>query len=412
MTNKRKALEGLRVVDLSTYVAAPTCGKLLADQGAEVIKVETPKGDPRRIIDSENGHNSVHFDIHNSGKKSIVLDLKTEAGLEVMHKLLENADVFVTNVRFAGLRRLGLDHQTLRQRYPRLVYGIVTAYGEKGPKAPLPGFDSSAFWAASGALRDNLPKEADYPAYPPSSTGDTVTGLSLYSGILTALINRSFTGEGDYIEVSLYNAGIWMYAIPIVDVQVTKKNWPLSIYEQRFQWGFYKCKDGEWFQLCLMDYMKERERLFTCVGLPELIGDPRVETMKSNGEHNEELRKMFEEAFLKYTADEWVEKFHEADLVGARMAHHIDITTDEQAWANDYLQKFEYPNGGSVVYVKPPMIMESQGGAPVYRFGPNKGEHTEEILKGLGYSDEQIAAMESAGSVFRGEPHAQLPEKK
>ena len=187
----QKPLEGLRVVELTTYVAAPTCGKLLRDQGAEVIKVEAPRGDAWRYNFALSDHPNPRFHICNAGKKSIVLDLKTEEGLASLHKLIARADVFITNTRSQSLIRLGLDHDTLCERYPRLIYAFLSGYGEAGPDADLPGFDTVAYWAKSGFMADmSISTGHNYPVDSPVGVGDSVTGMTLYAGVMTALLQR------------------------------------------------------------------------------------------------------------------------------------------------------------------------------------------------------------------------------
>ena len=197
-------LSGIKVLDLSTYVAAPVCCRLLADMGAKVIKVERPDGDtwrttgkayvPDRFSDGENPV----FDIYNSGKQHIALDLKTPQGKEVFWRLLEQADVFVTNTRPAALRRLGISYEDLKKQFPKLIYGIVLGYGEEGPEKDKPAFDTTGFWSKSGFLRDMATMGEHYaPVNPPFGVGDTITGYLLMGEICAALYRRSQTGLGD-----------------------------------------------------------------------------------------------------------------------------------------------------------------------------------------------------------------------
>ena len=181
-----RPLEGIKVVELATFVAAPSCARLLADLGANVIKVEHPNGDtwrltgksyiPKRFCDEENPV----FDIYNSGKRHIALNLKSTEGMQAFHKLLAEADVFITNTRLPALSRLGIAYEDLKDRYPALIYAAVLGYGEKGPDSAKPAFDTTAFWSRSGFLRDlAVDGESYMPVSPPFGVGDTVTGMFL-----------------------------------------------------------------------------------------------------------------------------------------------------------------------------------------------------------------------------------------
>jgi len=269
-------LEGIKVLELATHVAAPTAAKLLGDMGAEVIKIEGFGGDPRRqytmpspYFDYSKGENG-RWENVNSGKKSICIDLKNPDGMALMHKLLSEVDVFITNVRLKALEKLGLDHDTVCKKYPSLIYGIVTSYGEKGPEAQNPGFDSSAFWARSGALADHVNKEAGRPAIPVTSSGDSVTGLALYSSLLTAIINKMKTGKGDYCETSLFGSAIWMYAVAIMDAVETQWEYPRPATIGSPLWQIHKCKDERWILLTSKNSRLEMAPALDTLGLPEL----------------------------------------------------------------------------------------------------------------------------------------------
>ena len=198
----KKPLEGIKVLELSTFVAAPVCARLLGELGAQVIKVERPEGDqwrttgvsflPSRFSDAENPV----FDIYNSGKKHIALNLKAPEGMEAFHKLLSQSDVFITNTRPKALERLGLAYEQVKEKYPSLVYAMLIGYGEKGPEAEKPAFDTVAFWSKSGFLMDQSVKsEHSMPVVPPSSAGDTASGMFLMGEICAALLRRKSSSD-------------------------------------------------------------------------------------------------------------------------------------------------------------------------------------------------------------------------
>ena len=201
-------LKGIKVVDFTTYAAAPCSMRLLADWGADVIKVEGTAGDPMRkfgvnlaqtpYTDDENPV----WEYENGNKRGIVLDLKTEKGMEAMHKLLSEADVLVSNLRASALKKLGLSYEQLHEKYPKLVMGIISGYGLNGKDAPRPGYDVVAFWAKGGALVD-MSSDPNTPVNAPYATGDHTVGLALASGILGSIIKAKNTGIGEKVVVSL-----------------------------------------------------------------------------------------------------------------------------------------------------------------------------------------------------------------
>mgnify|MGYP003325234163 CR=1 FL=1 len=258
-----KPLEGLKVIELADYVSAPVCARILADMGAEGIKIERvggntwrgegPKCCPTRFCETENPV----FDIYNTGKKCIVLDLKTQEGLDICKKLLASADIFVTNNRIKALQRMGLDYDSIKSEFPKLIYAIGLGYGEKGPDADTPAFDHTAFWARTGFLLDcGCDCENYMPVLPPGAMGDTFTGMTLVSEILAALLNRSKTGKGDYVKSSLFHNGIFangeMQIItqrPFGDTTYPKTRASLyfssyNIFIINFIYHFIKCSDN------------------------------------------------------------------------------------------------------------------------------------------------------------------------
>lgn len=382
MEANRKLLDGLMVVELATYVAAPTCGKLLADLGAQVIKVEAPPyGDAWRYGD-ETGSNRINarFEVCNSGKRSVLLDLKTADGMAAMHKLIAKADIFLTNTRGKSLRRLGLDHETLRARHPRLIYAWLTAYGPEGPDADAPGFDAVAFWAKAGYTADmSVRSDNSYPALTPLGAGDTVTGTMLYATILTALLRRSATGEGDFVTTSLYNAGIWAACGMIAVARNTPGFAPVRREECAPESSPYLCADGEWVMCCILEYSRYAPALHQALGYPDLLQDPRFDTPEKRKQHNKEMMDLFAASFAAKPADEWVRILSGLDIVCTRLNHYSEVPDSEQAWANGYLQRVSYPNGEEYIYPCPPFRIESQTPA-LLTAAPKLGEHTQEIL--------------------------------
>jgi len=382
-------LKGIKVVELTTYVAAPICGRMLCDMGAEVIKIEPPTGDVWRhlrrnmaVAPSGEVVNSM-FQITNAGKKSVVLNLRDPEEMEKLHKLLEGADVFLTNNRLSSLKKMGLDHDTICKKYPHLIYALLTGYGEEGPDAMKPGFDLVAFFSMSGYLLDMSCKENKYPASAPTGAGDVTSGMALLSGILAALYKKRETGMGDYVSVSLYNTGLWVYSTPIMragDPYNTERR--LSRNDMCPLATMYRCGDDEWIQVSILNEAEQAPVFFRLLGVPELAEDPRFATDKARLVYTKELFEIVEPIFLTKSSSEWLEMLQKEAIVSSRLAHFSDVASSEQAWANGYLENFTFPNGETAVIPCSPVRLESIGVAPS-KNAPLLGENTEEVLSNL-----------------------------
>ena len=403
-----KPLEGIKVVDLTTFVAAPVSARLLGDMGAEVIKIEHPNGDGWREFGVSynarfNDEENPVFDIYNSGKKLISVNLKSPEGKEILWKLLDDADVFVTNTRPDALKRLGVSYDDLKDRYPKLIYALVLGYGENGPDAALPAFDTTAFWARTGFARDMSPLTDSYiPMTSPSGVGDTVTGYNLTAQICAALLGRERTGKGQLVKASLYHTGI--FTMGTMEI-ITQKPWGMVYPRTRKQvappGGCYETKDGDWFYLATGQVSVNLPKIFKMIDRPDLIDDERYATQDARRENGLELYKLFADIYKTKTMDEWLKLSKEYDLPCIRMSHFSDVTTDEQAWANDYLEYMTCPNGETVTMPTPPIEMETVGKI-VTKPAPKVGADTEEVLLGLGYTPEEISAMRETGAIFTG----------
>jgi len=403
-----KPLEVIKVLDLTTFVAAPVCARLLSDLGADVIKVERPAGDGWREFGINYNTRFNHdenpvFDIYNAGKKFIALNLKDADAKTIFWRLLEEADVFVTNTRPDALHRLGFDYEQVKKRCPRLIYAIVLGYGEEGPEAARPAFDTTAFWTRSGFLRDMAPLTDDYmPISPPSGVGDTVTGYALLAQINAALFAREKTGRGDYVRAGLYHTGIFtMGTMEIISQRPWGRTYPMTREQVGPPGGCYMCADGEWLFLANGQQSVYLPRMFRLIDRPELIDDPRFKTPETCREHKDELYEIFKEAYRSRPCQEWLDRSVEVDLPVVRMNHFADTTEDEQAWANGYLEHMTCRTGETVVMPRSPLHMDSVGElktVPASRVG----QDTEAVLLGLGYSGEVIAALQNSGAVYCG----------
>ena len=398
-----KPLEGITVIELSTFVAAPVCARFLADMGARVIKVEAPKGDSwrvssvaylrRRFSETENPI----FDIYNTGKDMLSLNLKTPEGMEIMHRLLAEADVFVTNNRPAALQRLGLHYDQLREKYPKLVYALLLGFGEKGPDAEAPAFDTTAFWARTGFMRDMGVDGPHYqPVAPSIGVGDSVAGTNLAMQVLGALYGREKTGEGQLVKASLYHVGAFaMGTMTVKGQRPFGSVLPATREDHNTPGGAYGCADGEWVYVGLGKREKTVPALHKMIGHPELDTDPRFLPGKS-WPNRKEYYAIIRDALLQKPSDYWVAQAKELDIPIVRMQHFADVSEDEQAWANGYVEKVAYPTGNEDVVPTSPIEMETVG---VIKTQPTKavGQDTRSVLAGLGFNEEEIARLLAEG---------------
>lgn len=403
-----KPLSNIRVVELADYVSAPVCARILADLGAEVIKIERESGNvwretgkascPGKFTDEENPG----YDINNTGKLHVVLNLKTPEGLAACHRLLETADVFVTNMRVQALKRLGLDYDTLKDRYPRLVYAIGLGYGEKGPDADKPAFDHTAFWARTGFLLDMAPVTEDYhPVFPPSSVGDNFTGMTLAVEVCAALFHRLTTKKGDYVRSSLFHNGIFaMGAMQIATQGPDGSVFPRTREKLGVAYGDYKCADGVYVYIAAGYAEQLIEKVFTIIGREDLITDPRFNSVDARREHAEELYEIVCAAMLSRTSDEWLAFAEEADIPMVKMQHFSDLSEDVQALENGYVQDVTYESGTTYKIASSPIEMDSVGALftePTKKIGAD----TDAVLTAVGYSEEELASLKDKGVINR-----------
>ena len=396
-----KPLEGIKVVELASFVAAPAAGRMLAEMGADVIRVESTAGDPWRfygvncglpVADEENPL----FDLYNLGKRDIQLDTKTPEGKEILLRLLGEADVFITNNRLKSLVRAGLDYDSLKDRFPKLIYGLVTGYGQTGPDVDAPGYDGVAFFSRSGMLAD-MAEPGGYPASAPGCVGDGATGAALFGGICAALLNRERTGMGDFVETSLFGNAVWLCGTMSAFEQYGY-HYPKKRFEMGALYTFYKCKDGEWLHLAVTQHDRYWKPLAEALNVPELAEDERFKNAALISRNRAQLIPLLEQAFSQFDYDEIAARLRERDIVFDRMRHYRELAADPQAVANGFVKEHIYENGHSFMMAMLPVHMRNMDETGTGR-GPQMGEHTDEILKQYGYSEEAILRLKEAKAV-------------
>lgn len=400
-----KPLSGVTVVELATFVAAPVCGRLLADLGARVIKVETAKGDTWRgtghvhIPDRYGPDENPVFDIYNTGKEFVSLNLKSPEGTEAMMKLLGEADVFLTNTRPAALKRLGLETEEICQKFPGLIYALLLGYGEKGPDADKPAFDSTAFWSKSGFLHDQALRREDFaPINPPFSMGDTVCGYLLLAEICAALLRKEKTGKGDIVSSGLFHNGIFATGtMSLINQKPFGKKYPVTRIEHSVPGGMYRCSDDAWVYIGISSAPAKIPDMLAALGCPEIATDPNYLTPEMRVVDKEGIYEICRKAFLTNTSDYWLKMGVEFDFPIVKLNTYSSVYEDEQAWANGYLEKVTFPSGNTDIMPRSPIEMQSVGELKTVP-AEGVGAHTRKVLAELGYSESQIEAMLAAGA--------------
>ena len=403
MPEVKRPLEGVKVLELATFVAVPACARYLADLGAEVIKIEALQGDPLRYTFVNEGRpgtelEQTSYDVDNAGKKCIALNTKSEAGRKVLDELLEQADIFVTNWRQPALERAGLDYETLKVRFPKLVYGLVSGYGEKGPDKDLPGFDFTAFFARGGILGTLYDKDS-MPLTPIAGFGDHQVSMNLASGLLAALYNVQKGGNGERVVVSLLHSALWDIALYLQSAQYGDPSTKFPISRKMVANPLnmaHRTKDGRWLQIAVPRYDFHYPKFVPLIGRADLIDDPRYYPQANLQANLEEFYQILADAFAQKDLAEWKQILTEGDIPFAVAQTWDEVLTDEQAWASDCLYAMDYPTGNTRTMVRTPVIF-TEAGLPPYVRGPYLGEHTKEILSGLGYTDEQVDALLADG---------------
>jgi len=401
----QKPLEGVRVLELATFIAGPCCARFLADLGAEVIKVESPKGDPLRYTAVNEGRpfgdkEDTSFCLENAGKKCVTLNTKTERGRKILEELIAQSDIFVTNWRQPALKRASLDYDTLKQKYPKLVVGYVSGYGEKGPDKDLPGFDFTAYFARGGIMGTMYDVDSS-PMMPIAGFGDHQVGMYLASGILAALYRAKQTGKGDQVTVSLFHSALWDIALFLQSNQYGDASTQYPVSRKKIANPLnvaHKTKDDYWIQFGMPDYNRYYPVFMKALGREDLVEDKRFYPQTALQDNLVEFYDILHNEILKFTLAEIENIMKKADLPYAVCQTWNQLLGDKQAWASDALTKVEFPNGSQRTMVRTPVIF-SQTDLPPYERGAFLGEHTKEILKQLGYDDKQIDEMIEKGEV-------------
>ncbi len=401
MTNNG-VFSGVRVLELAQYVFVPGAGVMLADQGAEVIHVETPgTGDPYRTLrvgdGREAGTTNLAMEQNNRGKKSIALDLKSEEGREALLKLVETADVFLTSLRPKALRSLRLDVEDLRARNPRIIYARGNGLGFRGAEADKAGFDASAFWARGGMSHVfTLPGNKQTPPRP--AFGDHSGSMSLAFAIAGALFKRAMTGEPSVVETSLLSTAVWMLSSDITYSQVPGYKVHAEGVRAFPLMQAYATTDGRLIQLMLLDPRPHWPSFCRLVGLEELADDPRFADNKARMTNADALSAQIAERISAKHWAEWEPAFEAWDAPWELIRTLEDVVVDPQVIANDMI--FTLPVGDkSVRVVAGPATFDGRTFSATPKASPAMGEHTDALLTEAGYTADALADLKTRNLV-------------
>lgn len=394
-------LEGIRVIELGVWVAGPGAGGLLADWGADVIKIEPRAGDPARQFQAMLGADldfNPPFELDNRGKRSIIVDLATDQGREVTEGLLSLADVFLTNVRLNALERLGLDHARVLARCPRLIYAAITGYGLEGAERDRAAYDIGAFWARSG-LASLLTSPGVAPPFQRGGMGDHSVGMTAAAAVCAALLARDRTGQGQLVSTSLLRQG--MYTVGFDLNTALRLGVPLAVATRDAMGNpainCYQDRDGAWFWLIGLEGDRHWPGLARAAGHPEWIDDVRFSTAQARRRNCRELIGLLDSVFATRPRREWGAILDGEDVWWAPVQSTDEVLTDPQAWASGAF--IEVPDGGSTTT----MIASPADftGTPwsARSMPPGLGEHTDEVLAELGYEAQAIAELRQCGAV-------------
>lgn len=392
-------LEGVKVVELSMYAFAPSCAAVLADWGADVIKVVPPdaadpmRGTPVAGLPPVDVGVKFIWEQVNRGKRCMTLDVGTPDGRALLDELLDGADVFLTNLLPAARERFGLEPDQVLARQPELIYARASAHGPAGPDAAAGGFDHTAFWARSG-IGDAASMTADeFVALPGPAMGDLTAGAFLAGGIAAALFRRTTTGKGTVIDVSLLSAGMWigspavlvsqLYGIPAIP-RMRHAELPVPLV------AAYTTRDDRLIYLAGVRTDRHFENFCTVVGRLDLLTDPRFATAAARQEHRAEFIGALDEIFAARDLADWIVALRDLTTPWTVVQTAAEAAVDPQVVANHYVVDVEGPQGPFPLVPSPAQF---DGRAPALVRAPEHGEHTEEILLELGRSWEQITEL-------------------
>ena len=404
MNGSEPLFKGIKVLEIATFIFGPGCSAILSDFGADVIKVEAPGiGDPMRYA-----HNSPPFMPHdfsymwqqdNRNKRSIALDMKTPEGREVLLALVRETDILITNFPPDVLAKLNIRYEDLAAENERLIYGQITGFGEKGAEASAPGFDATAYWARSG-LMDTVRTASGDPAMSSPGMGDHPSAMTMYAAIMTAMYKRERTGRGCKVSSSLLANGLWTASSSLSGLLAG------AGYPQRPDLSkphnallnHYRTKDERWILLVILHQNKHWPNLVEALDRADLLTDPRFAEPALRNSNAELLGSVLAETFLSRDCAEWRERLQANKITFSVLATFEEVLDDPQVLANDMFIDVEGHNHGRGQAINSPFWVEGSDKVPAH-IGADMGANGAEILRELGYDDDNIKQLGEKGVI-------------
>jgi crotonobetainyl-CoA:carnitine CoA-transferase CaiB-like acyl-CoA transferase len=400
-----KPLDGIRVIEVAMWAFVPSAGGVLADWGAEVIKIEAPTGDPiRGLVSSGIGKTdgiTYTWELYNRGKRGMAIDLNDPVGQKVVHELAATADVFLTSLLPRARRKLAIDHDDIRGVNPEIVYAVGSGQGARGPEADKGGYDSITFWSRGSVSASLTPANSAPIGMPAGGFGDSLSGMALAGGIAAALARKAKTGEGSLVDGSLLGTAMWSMQMAIVGAAVAglaelpKPNRAISANPLV---NNYKTKDDRWLALCMLQPDVYWAGLCTAIGRVDLIDDERFATGDVRGANNAECVAELDKTFAARTLEEWRPILSSQPGQWDVINRVSDVVVDQQAVANGFVQTVDYGKGREMPLIANPVQFDRT--APDLQPAPEFGSDTDEILLSLGWDWDAILEAKASGAVF------------
>ncbi len=404
-----KPLEGIKVIEVSMWAMVPSAGAVLSDMGATVIKIEPPSGDPIRQLNAggigpgtAGFSSSFMYEIYNRGKRSVTMDLNVEGAVEVLHKMLEGADVFLTSLLPGARRKLKIDIPDITGRHPNVIYAVGTGQGAHGPDAEKGGYDSISFWARSGVASAVTPNDLPYPlGMPGGAFGDGMTGAIFAGGICAAIAQRERTGKASIVDGCLLATGMWSMQPGITGCSLV--GWEEMPKAGRTMMpnplvNNYKTSDGRYLALCMLQGQRYWPGFCTAIGHPELINDPRFATDADRAANITECIGAIDAIFATKTLAEWRPILLSQDGQWDTVQKVGELARDADAVANGFVQEVDYGDGRKLTMVSTPVQFDRK---PLKTGpAPEMGQHNDEVLAELGLSEDEIIDLKVAGIIY------------
>ena len=397
-------LDGIKVLDAASFIAGPCAATMMADLGADVVKVEPPEGDSIRALVQQPGYpacaQNFPWIVDNRNKRGLVVDLKRAEGREVLHCLVRGVDVFITNAIPGTRARLGVRWQDLQPLNPRLIYASLTGYGETGTEVDKPGFDVTALWARSGLMDFVRPSPDVPPARTAPGMGDHPTGLALFGAIMAALYQRERTGVGTMVSTSLLANGVWMNAT-CVQAMLFGARFPLRPAREKASNALtntFRCRDDRWIMLAVLAEDRDWPRFVAALDGADLAADARFATTAGRRAHAAALTARLDEVFAQKELADWRRILDAHGIVFGVVGTLDDIPHDRQMMDIGALVPFADGALGGALTVSSPLVIEGQPKSPP-RPAPVLGEHTVTVLREAGFAEDHIARLLKDGVV-------------